>query len=259
MGCDKIKFMKLKKYVYQNFVKEIMFLICIELKNGSTLTIAKRKFRDLVNSYIGLNRNERAKLFNIALDIMKRAKAQRSELRWEHILSQCTVYNQIVTTARKVQASFNLRKKRISTKLSLADNNIIFFLCSNHYDSALDHAPYQGKVYVDRYWRHKVSGTEYYAVSAYIKNHNTISIQEIMGAPVYMTTRPYCRHYFTPISTNQVLGSSTKKLLKDTGSNHYNSHPYTNERYIQERKDTYLFLNGKFPNKFFRFMSKKSK
>lgn len=94
----------------------------------------------------------------------------------------------------------------------------IFYLCSYHIGAAKDHKDFQGKIYVSEDWENRCSSDEQrYKVGSYIKNHKCLTLEYIIDKPVYMCTRPNCRHYFKEIPVNEVLHSSVKKMLKQHG------------------------------------------
>ena len=86
---------------------------------------------------------------------------------------------------------------------------VIFYVCSKHTAPAKDHKNWQGKVYVDRYWRAILNstGTGWMIpqVERYISDNDIRTIQWVMGPPVWLTTRPYCKHWFAPLLTSTVL------------------------------------------------------
>lgn len=146
-------------------------------------------------------------------------------------------YVEIVKAARKVMRDKDIRDKQKGLKEAISSTDNIFFVCSKHKHPAEDHKDYQGKIYVDRFWRTKLDEEMQKKVSAYIKNHNVLTVQYIIGEPVYMTTRPYCKHYFIPVSTSTVLNSSYKKVVESTG---LHSHKwYTKEDYYKLRKKVF--------------------
>lgn len=94
-------------------------------------------------------------------------------------------------------------------------NPKIFYLASQHKDSASDHAPYQGKMYIDEKWRSSITDREQIIqIEKYISQHDVKTVQWVMGEPVWFITRPNCRHYFTALTVNEVLGTSKTKLLE---------------------------------------------
>jgi len=92
---------------------------------------------------------------------------------------------------------------------------VSFYLCSSHADCADDHADWQGKIYFDESWRQFIKPEFHDSVSKLIQNKNLKSYQFVKSKPVYMATRPNCRHYFTPISVEQAIGQSPQSLLSN--------------------------------------------
>lgn len=134
----------------------------------------------------------------------------------------------------------------------------VFYLCSAHTHPAKDHKDHQGKIYVDAKWRDYMQNVkETNKVYKYIKSNNTTTIQKITSAPTYMIYRPYCKHYFVPISTSVVLKNggrdATFNLLKQYGA--LRDEQNTNRKDYTRRK---LLENVKFfkklpDNQFTRF------
>lgn len=93
------------------------------------------------------------------------------------------------------------------------ENGIYFYLCSRHDDCAKDHVDYQGKLYIDAYCQDEEA-------LKFAKKHNLKQYQWVIDAPVYMVTRPNCRHYFKALSLAEVMGSSVKDLIKKYDMTH---------------------------------------
>lgn len=90
-----------------------------------------------------------------------------------------------------------------------------FFLLSWHGDSAEDHVDYQGLVYYSEGWEKAIPDPgDRRKVAAFISRKGIKPFQWVVGAPVYMVTRPYCRHYFRAISADEALGSTPEELLR---------------------------------------------
>ena len=89
-----------------------------------------------------------------------------------------------------------------------------FFLCSSHPKSAKDHAAYQGKIYYDEAWKDYVPEADQAVIRAIIRNRKLDTIQYITGAPVFLTTRRNCKHYFINVSVDEVAHASARSLLK---------------------------------------------
>lgn len=92
-----------------------------------------------------------------------------------------------------------------------------FFLCSSHVNPAKDHAPYQGKLYYDESWESYVPADDADRIRAIIRNRKLLTIQYITGAPVYLTTRRNCKHYFINVSIDEVAHASAKALVRKHG------------------------------------------
>lgn len=247
--------MRLKRYNPTKATTKALEIVFNGVQGGRSLKSIRDDLTRLVSSYNGLNKYERAHLIAVAADIAKKAKANAP--RTAAYISHRTVYDRLDVATRKVAASMQLRNKRRRIRDELKQGDTIFFLCSYHSNPAMDHKDHQGKIYVDRFWRTKVNGVDYYKVASYIKNKHIQTIQSIMSAPVYLTTRPYCQHYFTPVSTEDVLHSSAKSLLHQTGAYHY-SQETADESYYDRRAEVYYELDKVFNDDNFYLMAKKS-
>lgn len=98
----------------------------------------------------------------------------------------------------------------------------IFYLCSKHDDCAEDHEAFQGKIYYDHFWKRYIKSQ--YArdlVSKHIDLYAMQEYQKVLSRPVWLITRPNCRHYFKQISLNDILGEpSLEGLLEENGMHH---------------------------------------
>lgn len=113
-----------------------------------------------------------------------------------------------------------------------------FFLASAHVDPAKDHANLQGRMYYDANWERYVSSEEdKKAIRSYIQNHNCLSVQEAAKAPYWFPTRPNCRHYYKHMSLEEVLHSSTNKLLKSHNMINHKPHSTPTESYSRAYDD----------------------
>lgn len=94
----------------------------------------------------------------------------------------------------------------------------IFFLCSSHKDVAEDHKDYQGKLYYDRFWRRYVKDAQTRKmVEAFISEKNLKSMQWVINKPVWLITRPNCRHYFSKVSIKEALSKPIEEILDERG------------------------------------------
>lgn len=240
-----------------------MSVVVNGLNTNRRLVDINSDLRAVVNSYNGLNRNERARLFNTAYAIARRGRSSGSPDNWQRIMSSRTVYDAFASASRRVNSTSASRHKHSALGKAISDfetdngTEPIFFVCSYHSNCAKDHSDYQGKVYVDRFWRTKVNGSDYYKVLSYIKNRNVLTIQQVVKSPIWLTTRPNCKHYFIPIATADVLSSSPKKLLHQHGAYHYSQDTYSVDDYFRTRQQIYSALNTLCPCDNFKAMSHK--
>lgn len=124
-------------------------------------------------------------------------------------------------------------------------NAKIFYLCSKHDDCAEDHEAYQGKIYYDHFWKRYIK-SEYARdlVSKHIDLYEMQEYQKVLSRPVWLITRPNCRHYFKQISLNDILSEPTLEGLLDAygmhhevglrGENQTLRHPTSKEWYTKE-------------------------
>ena len=126
----------------------------------------------------------------------------------------------------------------------------IFYLCSSHTHCAEGHKDFQGKVYVSENWRERCPDSRTRRrVASYIRNHGCRTVEEIVGDPVYMVTRPNCRHYFVELDIEEVMHSGVKKLLKNHDMVHagVNSYEYGQYRNYYERLKMLIGLRESCP------------
>lgn len=92
---------------------------------------------------------------------------------------------------------------------------IIFYLASEHPDCADDHKDYQGKIYIKDSWRTIIKQKELIPkIEAFINQKRIMTIEKAIAQPIWLSTRPNCRHYFMPITVQQALGNITELKSK---------------------------------------------
>lgn len=148
----------------------------------------------------------------------------------------------------KILEHSNSRKRRNDLRAGMRGHRAgqgVFYLCSWHINPAEDHKDWQGRIYVDRFWRNILQGdvARLKAVEAYIRNRNIKTVQWVTGAPVYMITRPYCRHFFTGLDTDEVLGASLKKIKKLHGDMESSGRRYDwREKFYRFRREAHIVM-----------------
>ena len=109
----------------------------------------------------------------------------------------------------------------------------VFYLASQHKDSASDHEPWQGKMYVDEKWKSVIQDKDLKEqIGKYIQENDVRTVQWVTGKPVWFITRPNCRHYFQSMTVEEVLTKSRTQLLKD----HNMTRAIGNREYLQTIK-----------------------
>lgn len=156
--------------------------------------------------------NDAAILAMVALIIVlyKKNKAKGS-----NAIAESIERNHILEESHSV--AYKMQRKRIGDEKEAfimsdlqanAMNKKWFYLCSSHSDSAKDHAPWQGKVYID-------DNCDDERCLALAREYHMKSYQWVIGKPVWMVTRPNCRHYFKALTYNEVVGKSYDSLVKE--------------------------------------------
>lgn len=189
------------------------------------------KLRGMIQNAPDFNIREKAALYRTVLRVTKLMYIQEGKLANSQIKKYSTSLNKI-----EEHKNARMRKQDLRDKMNAARaQSGVFYMTSIHSNPAKDHKDWQGKIFVDRYWRSILDKETEKKVAAYIKNHNTLTVQEITKAPVYMITRPYCKHFFIRLDTEEVLGASVNKIQKN--------HPEarTRSHHVHYRKKYYDF------------------
>lgn len=101
--------------------------------------------------------------------------------------------------------SIEFRKKHNDLVKMVTGENI-FYMCTSHKGCAEGHLPYQGKIYVISAWRKKVDDQEDQdRIARYIEEHNTLTVEQVTAAPIWLMTRKNCTHRLVPVTTESVL------------------------------------------------------
>lgn len=94
----------------------------------------------------------------------------------------------------------------------------MFYMCSKHLDCAEDHELWQGKLYYDRFWRRYVKDEGLRKqILGFIKENELNSMQWVINDPVWLITRPNCRHYFEKITIKEAFDTNAEEILETHG------------------------------------------
>lgn len=116
------------------------------------------------------------------------------------------------------------------------NSKVVFYICSQHSDCADDHINYQGKIYYDKdYVSFNIDGKLKNKIADFIQSKKLKSIQEVKDGEPYLTTRPNCRHYFQPVSIDDVLKKDTTTILNDLKMNKGKGDSEQYDNLVQQR------------------------
>lgn len=94
----------------------------------------------------------------------------------------------------------------------------VFYICNVFEDSADDHAPFQGRYYYDmRYKSFGYDDDTIKKIEDGIRKLKIMPLQHVRDKKPFLTTRPNCRHTFTPVSIEQALEIDGHKMARDLG------------------------------------------
>ena len=201
-----------------------------------------KKVRGIIQNTPDFNIREKAALYRTIKRMADLMYVQGGRLENGQIKNYSTSIN-------KITEHRNARQRRTNLAAEMRVNRAkggVFYMSSIHSNPAKDHKDWQGIVFVDRYWKFILADDPetQKKVAAYIRNHDTLTVQEIIGEPVYLVTRPYCKHFFIELDTDEVLGQSVNKIRKEHPEAHTRSHNiYYRKKYYQERERIHTVLN----------------
>ncbi len=170
---------------------------------------------------------------------------------WGNRTDNRRVYLAVKALLLRIDKVKNILSRVIESRMkqSYLDNLIsdgIFYLCSHHTNCADGHREYQGKIYVSSDWINRCDSADRNKIQAYIRNHCCMTVEDVIGAPVWMVNRPNCGHFFKRIDTEVVLHSSVNRLLDDYNMKRVDCderpHEYLMYRFYYERLKMLLSL-----------------
>lgn len=202
----------------KNLVK--LLSICQEFQDKSKSRLwLKNNLREAIASLELFTQKEKADLYRTAFNLAVAGTPSKVMIGPGGTVtvpgtdySDPAVCKELVKKMGTLERHAGARERAIESKEQLnrgRAKKVIFYVCSKHVSPAKDHKDWQGRLYVDRYWRAslKSTGDEWMIpqVEKYIADNNIRTIQWVMGPPVWLTTRPYCKHWFAPVLTSTVI------------------------------------------------------
>jgi hypothetical protein len=206
----------------------------------------RNKFRRIIWAYEGnLSENDRYLLLNAVT---------RESMKAEPDIDEVIRAINSVTRKAHTRDSKKIIKEQKSQKNIQHNAGVtgyVFFLCSKHKGvCAKDHTAYQGKIYVDRFWRSRVSDAGYAKrIQDYIDTHNIQTVQWVMHAPVYMCTRPNCKHKLIGVRIDDVLNKSLTELRKITPGAITATRNVTAATRARRKKEVHQIFESTLPKK----------
>lgn len=134
-------------------------------------------------------------------------------------LDEETCMKELIKLFGKLERRGSSREKIKEFKNLLSGIDSVFYVCSKHNGCANDHKDWEGKVYYDRFWRTKNPNMPSWLedrIDRYIARMDLRSIQWVTKGPVWLGTRPYCKHYFEPVNVYKVLTADVDSYVPVT-------------------------------------------
>ena len=210
-----------KQKIITQLQKEVK-LLSVQL--GLSDAERNRLWVDSYSKYLQISRKTFSSLRKIELKFGKKEDYEESLIQRRAVIYDSIrakiMNNDLVKEANQIVYEY---EKRLKHDQLYGPNGLLaegeeakspFFLCSAHPKPAKDHAAYQGKVYYDEDWESYVPDELRTTIRAIIRNRKLLTVQEIVGAPVYLTTRRNCKHYFINVPVEEVAHASARSLLK---------------------------------------------
>lgn len=193
-------------------VQKIYKAVCTSIINQDSLNKFKTiLFKEINKTYPNATQKEKRQMYLAALSLRNRGDT-RANLEG------------VVRAENYIRRNESIRANKAKLKEQIEDSRAmpvptIFYLSSHHAKPAKDHEFWEKKLYYDRYWKDAVKGKytqeEIQEVERYIKSKSLYSVQWSTGFPVYLITRPYCKHYFVPVPTEEVMHSNLRRINKN--------------------------------------------
>lgn len=196
----KTKIQKIYKTVYRSVYN-----------NDSLNKFKTVMFNEINSAYPSATKGEKYEMYRAALQLRSSGDTRKN-------------LEQVIKSENKIQRNQGVRARISSLKNELQDGRdkidpTIFYLCSHHANPAQDHEFWEGKLYVDRFWRNTVQGIypedKIKQIEKFIKSEHIHTVQWVTGFPVYMVSRPYCKHFFIAVPTTEVLGEDLRQIKKN--------------------------------------------
>lgn len=182
----------------------------------------KRDIKGVVNKLPLLTNKEKGYLTRVASSLKN--------------LDEESCMKELIKIFGKLERRGSSREKKEEFK-NLLHGQGIFYICSKHKGCAEDHKEWEGKLYYDRFWRSKNPDIPKWLadkIEGFIARENLQTIQWVTHEPVWLGTRPYCKHYFEPVNVYKVLTTDLDSYTPITRERR--TKRGSTEKYIREKR-----------------------
>ena len=207
-----------KAKILSQIQKEIRIL---SVQIGLSQDEVNQLWTKFYNQYLNISKKTVVSLKKIERKFGKKEDYEQSLVQRRGVIYSCIRAkirdNTLIKDANQLMYSYEQRLKhdQMREMLDVAEEDKSpFFLCSAHPKPAKDHAAYQSRVYYDEDWESYVPDDQQDLIRAIIRNRKLVTVQWVVGAPVYLTTRRNCKHYLRNIPTDEVAHASAKSLVR---------------------------------------------
>ena len=162
--------------------------------------------RQLLNSYtvlLQLSASEVHTLWNWTVSSYTRTSKKSWGDRSKVPEATASLFHSTERAKNEVADQIEFRFKHDRAMNYIRSNNS-FYRLSTHENCAEGHLAYQGQVFINE---DAASEEE----KEYAKDHDILSIREVMFDDPWLTTRTNCKHFFEPISSESVLSNNLPK------------------------------------------------
>lgn len=205
----------------EQWVKKATLAVYEGLSKRESLSAIKARLRLALPKVDYLNAREKNALVEAGMGLARRNRLVPPE-ELPAVLSSPGQQHQMDLAANAMDRHLQLKAKNYLIASSIergrktADPQI-FFMVSTHQKPAEMHRAIQGTLLVDRYWRQTLRdrGMEDLIpeVESYIIGHGIPTVQWAVGKPLYLITRPYCRHRLIPVGVGEALALKDFKAI----------------------------------------------
>lgn len=230
---------------YKRLTDEAFKAIVDGIERKTSISEFEKSYSRALKMHNYAKKSEYYAILDAVMQVYRATKRATKSGKWTDILAQTATFNRIFYACKRASESTRIEVKKDAVRRAL-DRGFIFFICTTHPNSASDHRDLQGKIYVDKNWRSRVKPELWLSVLSYIELRHIMTVQEVMGKPYWLTTRPYCRHRLKPIPIRAVL-DTPQNLLVQTYAEVKPKRITSEQDYYNFRREVYQKLYDRIP------------